>query len=119
MENLAAMPIEWYLGATILGYVISVLKQWRDAKLNGATVDFAFVKSYFVIHWLDTIIAVLGTAAFSVVAIELHQLTIMGALTAGYTGNSIADFLTGSVGQRSRLIANQIPPGPPPPPIEP
>jgi hypothetical protein len=97
------------IGAVALGFIVSVLKQLIDAKNNGAAVGPAFARKYFADHWIETTFALVGSIVLFSVAALTGQLNVMSALGAGYAGNSIADFLSGTAGTRSRLIANQQP----------
>lgn len=106
----ATMPM--LIAACFAGFALSVIKQLRDAKAAGAVLDSKFVKAYFIEHWLDSVFALLGTIVLFVLGREAGGFGVMDAVLAGYTGNSIADLLSGPLGRRSLLIANQVPPKP-------
>lgn len=87
----------------LLGFSLSVLKQWYDATQRGCTIDLKFIGAYFGTHWVETVIALVGSAGMYAIALAAGQLNVMAALTAGYTGNSLADLLSGKLGKRSQL----------------
>jgi len=93
----------------VLGAMVSILKHWHAASQRGAKINRAFISAYFVDHWVETALAMIGAAAMFIIAASTGQLNVMAALTAGYTGNSLADLLSGNRGTRNVLTAG--PPG--------
>jgi len=90
-----------------VGFVLSVFKQWHEAAQRGATIDGVFVQAYFVSHWVETVIALIGCVGLFAVAMATGQLNVLAALTCGYTGNSLADLLAGRAGTRTILTGGK------------
>jgi hypothetical protein len=86
----------------ILGSIASMLKQLRDAKVNGGGMSF----TGYLAKWPETLATLIGNCLAFALLIVTDQLNFGSALGVGYIANSASDLLRG--GGRSRDLAQTV-----------
>lgn len=100
LKILLSTPLALFV-LMLFGSLISMMKQYRDAKSNGATISFG---SY--VMTVETLIMFGANIIAFVALIMTDTLNFTGALGIGYAMNSLADL---SPNGRSAAVINSIP----------
>ncbi len=86
MKTLLANP--WVLfGFMIFGTILSMLKQWKQANMDGSTVTMGTYLS----HVQELLIAVGGNVIAFFLLVDSGNLNFVSAVSIGYVLNSVAD----------------------------
>ena len=106
LKVLLSTPVALFV-LMILGSLISMAKQYRDAKKNGSTITF---KEY--LFQVETFIMLGANTAAFIGLIMTDTLNWTGAIAIGYMANSASDGVMS--GGRSAAIIDKVPDSTPP-----
>jgi hypothetical protein len=85
----------------IAGSVVSLIKQWGAAKMDGATATIGGLLG----HWQETLTTLFGNSIAFFLLIDTGTLNFISAVSIGYAINSLADL--NPVGTRSTVLAGK------------
>lgn len=88
-EGIQAMLMNpWVLfGLMIFGTILSMLKQWKQAQMDGSTTTLAT----YLAHVQELLIAIGGNAIAFFLLVDSGNLNFVSAISIGYVLNSVAD----------------------------
>jgi hypothetical protein len=89
----------WVLyGLMIAGSLVSLLKQWGAAAMDGSTATLGGLLA----HWQETLTTLFGNTIAFFMLIDSGNLNFVSAISIGYAINSLADL--NPVGSRSTAL---------------
>lgn len=93
----------WVLfGLMIFGTVLSMLKQWKQAQMDGSTATLGTYLS----HIQELLIAIGGNAIAFFLLVDGGNLNFISAVSIGYVLNSVADL--NPAGTRSTAMSSSL-----------
>jgi len=89
----------WVLyGLMIAGSVVSLLKQWGAAAMDGSKATFGGL----LVHWQETLTTLFGNTIAFFMLVDSGNLNFISAISIGYAINSLADL--NPAGSRSTAL---------------